>query len=163
MKTFSIYYVDFCLFQGKPSALFDVANADWAPSLNLGKSVQTFIKNSRAKKGKNDKRNKILPPEKSSQEDYEKKMAAISVPGVACQTEITCEGFRRLEDMYKKVLEENIALRKEIETFRSLARGHNEHDEALMNSDYEGKLSHSKYCTCKVLSQHIIREMSKVI
>ncbi|XP_034235545.1 zinc finger and SCAN domain-containing protein 23-like [Thrips palmi] len=157
-------YVRVCskhFVNGKPSALFDVANADWVPCLNLGRSSRISTRSSVAKKRptvqKKSKRcddstplshrivdgdendEKICPPTVSlSAEEHERIAKAETTPGIICQTEITSEGLSRLEDMYKSVLEENIALRKELITLKSLVNGMSDADEGLGNSDNEG-------------------------
>ncbi|KAJ1520604.1 hypothetical protein ONE63_003715 [Megalurothrips usitatus] len=150
-------YVRVCanhFVNGKPSALFDVANADWAPCINLGKTLCGLNKKgqlkripvrSRRAKSKNDEESvksepeeeeQVLSQENGDEEDIKRIAIAESIPGVASQTEITCEGFARLEDLYKKVLEENIALRREVANLKSLVAGRME--EELAHSDNEG-------------------------
>lgn len=157
-------YVRVCskhFVNGKPSALFDVANADWVPCLNLGRSSQVstrgFVTKKRGTIQKKSKRcddntplsQRILDGEEDdekrsppavilSAEEHERIAKAETTPGILCQTEITSEGLSRLEDMYKRVLEENIALRKELVTLKSLVNGMSDADEGLGNSDNEG-------------------------
>lgn len=151
---------DFFILLGKPSALFDVANADWVPCLNLGPSSRVPTRGSIPKKrGTIQKKSKrcddntplsqrILDGEENNEsppsgilsaEEHEKIAKAETTPGIICQTEITSEGLSRLEDMYKSVLEENIALRKELITLKSLVNGMSDADEGLGTSDNEGK------------------------
>ncbi|KAE8749205.1 hypothetical protein FOCC_FOCC004112 [Frankliniella occidentalis] len=144
---------------GKPSTLFDVANADWAPSVNLGKSASCLTRSkgyqkrttARRKKGKDEEtefscqikgdRIKKEVEDNPLIEEDERKVTFDDVPGTGCQTEITCEGFTRLEEMYKKLLEENIAMRRELETLKSLVREPSDIEDPLAMSDNEGSSS----------------------
>ncbi|KAK3913398.1 Zinc finger protein 771 [Frankliniella fusca] len=141
---------------GKPSALFDVANADWAPSLNLGETSSCLTRSKgkgyqKQSKMRRKKQERDEGPELSCEikiepieEDIEENILNFTsndVPGTGCQTEISWEGFTRLEEMYKKVLEENIAMRKELESLKSLVREPSDEEDPLAISDNEGSSS----------------------
>ncbi len=96
---------------GKPSTVYDLNNPDWAPSVNMGyESSESCQASRRYQRLKERNKSAASTSSKESNLSYDDD----SVPGIACQTELTGVMIDDREKLIKSLQHDNMILRQDL-------------------------------------------------
>ena len=105
------------MLSGKPSALFDFTNPDWAPTLNLGhaKVAETDLtRHQRLVDRKERDRTRTAAASLLELQDCEDRDADCDDDGISTQTELTGNTVQAMQEEIQRLLSENIALKEKL-------------------------------------------------